>query len=254
MTAGSARGTRPGSRARAGAVALLSIALGAACLPREDAGANGDSAGIDSARGDPVPSAEAAAPRTSGDTTQRSDTARRDPARADTAGRTETPRADEVAATSSLQDLAELGAALAVPVAGVAPGELRDTYAEARGGRVHEAIDIAAARGTPVLSAADGRLLRLFDSEPGGLMVYAADPSGRFILYYGHLDGYAEGLREGMPLVQGQVIGYVGTTGNAPPDAPHLHFGILRGDPGVSWWKGTPVNPYPLLVAPQTPD
>jgi murein DD-endopeptidase MepM/ murein hydrolase activator NlpD len=248
VTAKSVRGARSGSRSLGGVLALLSFALGTGCMPREDPAANGERIGIDSVRGNPVPGAEAA-PRAGSDTALR-----RDPARTDTASRTETPRADEVEATASLQDLAELGAALAVPVAGVAPGELRDTYAEARGGRVHEALDIAAARGTPVLSAADGRLLRLFDSEPGGLMVYAADPSGRFILYYGHLDGYAEGLREGMPLVQGQVIGYVGTTGNAPPDAPHLHFGILRGNPDVSWWKGTPINPYPLLVAPKTPD
>jgi murein DD-endopeptidase MepM/ murein hydrolase activator NlpD len=126
--------------------------------------------------------------------------------------------------------------------------ELRDTYEAARGERVHEAIDILAARGTPVLSAADGRLLKLFSSRPGGLMVYAADPSDRFILLYGHLDAYAAGLTEGMRLQRGQVIGYVGTTGNAPPDTPHLHFGILRGAPAVAWWEGSPVNPYPLLV------
>jgi peptidoglycan LD-endopeptidase LytH len=146
-------------------------------------------------------------------------------------------------------ELAALSAALAVPVAGVERWQLRDTYTEARGaGRTHDAIDIAAPRGTPVLSATDGRLLRLFDSKPGGLMVYATDPTERFILLYGHLDGYAPGLRDGIQLRRGQVIGYVGTTGNAPPDAPHLHFGILRGDPAVSWHEGVAVNPYPLLV------
>jgi peptidoglycan LD-endopeptidase LytH len=146
-------------------------------------------------------------------------------------------------------ELAALSAALVVPVAGVERWQLQDTYTEARGaGRTHDAIDIMAPRGTPVLSAADGRLLRLFDSRPGGLMVYATDPTERFILLYGHLDGYAPGLRDGMPLRRGQVIGYVGTTGNAPPDAPHLHFGILRGDPAVSWFEGVAVNPYPLLV------
>jgi peptidoglycan LD-endopeptidase LytH len=141
-----------------------------------------------------------------------------------------------------------LSAGLGVPVSGVARSQLRDTYDEQRGDGSHEAMDIAAARGTPVLSASDGRLLKLFDSVAGGLMVYAADPSGRFILLYGHLDRYADGLVEGMLLTRGQLIGYVGTTGNAPAGTPHLHFGVLRGDAAVAWWKGGPVNPFPLLV------
>jgi peptidoglycan LD-endopeptidase LytH len=147
-------------------------------------------------------------------------------------------------------ELASLRAVLIVPVAGVERWELHDTFTQGRGDgeRAHEAIDILAPRGTPVLSATDGRLLRMFESEAGGLMVYATDASERFILLYGHLDGYASGLRDGMPLVRGKVIGYVGTTGNAPPETPHLHFGILRGDPAVSWWGGVAVNPYPLLM------
>lgn len=149
-------------------------------------------------------------------------------------------------------DLAALAAALVVPVAGIARSQLRDSYTEARGAggsRVHEAIDIMAARGTPVLAATDGRLLKLFNSKPGGLMIYTTDATERFILFYGHLDGYANGLTDGMRLTRGQVIGYVGTTGNAPPGTPHLHFGILRGNPTESWSAGTPVNPY-LLLAP----
>jgi murein DD-endopeptidase MepM/ murein hydrolase activator NlpD len=149
--------------------------------------------------------------------------------------------------TASFATSLEL-ADLEVPVQGITRLQLRDTYAEARGSRVHEALDIPAARGTPVLSATAGRVLKLFNSKPGGLMVYATDPSERFILLYGHLDSYAAGLSDGMQLQRGQVIGYVGTTGNAPPGTPHLHFGILRGDPKASWSKGTPVNPYPLLV------
>ena len=145
-------------------------------------------------------------------------------------------------------ELAALSATLDVPVQGILRSQLRDTYGEARGGHAHEALDILAARGTPVLSATDGRVLRLFDSKAGGLMVYATDASERFILLYGHLDRYAEGLNDGMRLERGQVIGYVGTTGNALAGTPHLHFGILRGDPDVSWARGTPVNPYPLLV------
>ena len=145
-------------------------------------------------------------------------------------------------------ELTALRAAMDVPVAGVTRTALRDSYTEARGDRSHEALDIIVPRGTPVLSATDGRLLKIFNSQTGGLMVYASDASGRFILLYGHLDRYADGLSEGMTLARGQVIGYVGTTGNAPVDTPHLHFGILRGDPRVSWWTGVAVNPYPLLV------
>lgn len=151
--------------------------------------------------------------------------------------------------TASPSELATLRTNLDVPVQGVARSQLRDTYTESRGaGRLHDAIDILAPRGTPVLAAADGRLLKLFTSKAGGLMIYASDPSERFILLYAHLDRYADGLSEGMPLKRGQVIGYVGTTGNAPPGTPHLHFAVLYGDPRTHWWKGTAVNPYPLLT------
>ena len=159
-----------------------------------------------------------------------------------------TPPLPAAAVPTADAELAELKRQLIVPVEGVMKAQLRDTYAESRGGRLHEALDIRAPRGTAVLSAADGKLMRLFDSKTGGLMVYAADPSDRFILLYGHLDRYAANLRDGMPLKRGQVIGYVGTTGNAPPDTPHLHFGILRGKPSVSWSRGVAVNPYELLV------
>ena len=140
--------------------------------------------------------------------------------------------------------------ALMVPVQGIEASALRDTYAEQRGGgsRTHEALDIPAPRGTPVLSAAGGRVLKLFDSKAGGKMVYAADSSERFILMYAHLDAYANGLAEGQPLRRGQVIGTVGTTGNAPPTVPHLHFAIARSNDVKTWWKGAPVNPYPLLA------
>jgi murein DD-endopeptidase MepM/ murein hydrolase activator NlpD len=158
------------------------------------------------------------------------------------------PLPSVVPSTSTEGELAALRRTLIVPVEGVTKSQLRDTYAEARGGRTHEALDIPAPRGTAVLSASDGRLMRLFDSKTGGLMVYASDPTDRFILLYGHLDRYAANLKDGMPLKQGQVIGYVGTTGNAPPETPHLHFGILRGKPSVSWSRGVAVNPFELLV------
>lgn len=137
---------------------------------------------------------------------------------------------------------------LGVPVAGIAANALHDTFTELRGGtRPHEALDIMAARGTPVLSASNGRVLKLFNSVPGGLMVYAVDSTGRYILKYGHLDAYAPGLADGQELRRGQQIGIVGTTGNAPPGAPHLHFAMARAEDLKKWWVGAAVNPYPLL-------
>lgn len=136
---------------------------------------------------------------------------------------------------------------LAIPVAGVSALALTDTYEDRRGAKSHEAIDIAAPRGTPVVAVDDGRIVKLFTSVPGGLTVYQFDLDERFAYYYAHLDRYADGLREGMPLSAGQVIGYVGTTGNAPPTVPHLHFAIARVPPDSRWWRGTPVDPYPLL-------
>ena len=133
------------------------------------------------------------------------------------------------ASRATESDLDVLRRELVIPVSGVVASQLYDTFGELRGGtRQHEALDILAARGTPVLSAASGRVLKLFDSKAGGLMVYAADSSERFILMYGHLDAYAPGLAEGQTLRRGQQIGTVGTTGNAPPGTPHLHFAIAR--------------------------
>ena len=142
-----------------------------------------------------------------------------------------------------------LSSGLAMPVAGVAPSQLVDTYTQARGeGRVHDAIDIMAPAGTPVLAAVDGPVAKLFDSERGGLTLYQFDDAGRRVYYYAHLQGYAAGLAEGQRLRQGQVIGYVGSTGNASPDAPHLHFTVGDLGPDRHWAKSTPVNPYPLLA------
>lgn len=165
------------------------------------------------------------------------------------AGTSRTDAVPTSAPPATPAELSDLRKSLHLPVQGITRAQLRDTYAEARAGRAHDALDIPAARGTPVLSATSGRVLRLFNSKAGGLMVYATDASERFILLYGHLDRYADGLADGKQLERGQVIGYVGTTGNAPIGTPHLHFAILRGQPNVSWWAGAPVNPYPLLVA-----
>jgi murein DD-endopeptidase MepM/ murein hydrolase activator NlpD len=146
-------------------------------------------------------------------------------------------------------ELSALAASLVVPVAGVMPSELHSDFHAPRGGgtRRHNALDIPAPRGTPVISATPGRVLRLFSSKAGGLMVYAADATDRFILMYGHLDRYAQGLTDGMRLERGQTIGYVGTTGNAPPNVPHLHFAIARTNNVNRWWNGTPIDPAPLF-------
>jgi peptidoglycan LD-endopeptidase LytH len=137
---------------------------------------------------------------------------------------------------------------LLVPVAGVEAGALRSTFEEGRGvGRRHEAIDILAARGTPVLAALDGRVVKLFTSAAGGLTIYQFDADERYCYYYAHLDGYAPGLAEGQTVRRGATIGYVGTTGNAPEAAPHLHFAIFKLGPEKQWWEGEPVDPFPVL-------
>lgn len=138
---------------------------------------------------------------------------------------------------------------LLVPVEGIAREALRDNYSEPRsGGRSHEALDIMAARGTPVRAVEAGKVARLFTSKAGGLTVYQFDPTSTFSYYYAHLDRYADGLSEGQYVRAGQMIGYVGSTGNAAADAPHLHFAIFRLGAERQWWKGDPVNPYPLLA------
>ena len=137
---------------------------------------------------------------------------------------------------------------LLLPVAGVYAEQLVDTYADARSeNRVHDAIDIMAPRGTPVLAASDGTVAKLFASERGGLTIYEFDPTSTWVYYYAHLDRYADGVAEGQALRRGETIGYVGSSGNASPDAPHLHFEVSRLGPEKHWWQATQVNPYPLL-------
>lgn len=132
-----------------------------------------------------------------------------------------------------------------VPVAGIRADKLSDSFDDARGGsRRHNAMDIMAPRGTPVVAVTAGRILKLHNSVAGGMSVYATDASSRYLFLYGHLDKYRPGLVEGAAVTRGEVIGYVGTTGNANPLGPHLHFGITRSDNVKEWWKGTPLNPY----------
>lgn len=140
------------------------------------------------------------------------------------------------------------GEGLLLPVQGITAAQLQDTFTDARsGGRVHDAIDIMAPAGTPVLAVADGTVEKLFDSKLGGTTLYQFNPQRTLAYYYAHLQGYAPGIAEKQSLRRGQVLGYVGATGNANPDAPHLHFAIFELGPEQQWWKGTAINPYPQL-------
>jgi peptidoglycan LD-endopeptidase LytH len=142
-----------------------------------------------------------------------------------------------------------LGRGLLVPVAGIAVSQLQDSFDEGRDdGRVHRALDILAPRGTAVLSADDGRILRVKPNALGGNTVYATDPLGRVVYYYAHLDAYQPGLAEGATIARGDVLGTVGTTGNAPKDTPHLHFQVMRMPADGRYWDGDAINPYPLFL------
>jgi peptidoglycan LD-endopeptidase LytH len=142
-----------------------------------------------------------------------------------------------------------LGRGLLLPVAGVAVSQLRDTFDEGRDqGRVHRALDILAPRGTPVLAADDGRVLRVRANALGGNTIYATDPGGRVVYYYAHLDAYQSGLTEGAAIARGDVLGTVGTTGNAPKDTPHLHFQVMSMPSDGKYWDGDAINPYPLFL------
>lgn len=146
-------------------------------------------------------------------------------------------------------------ARLQIPVAGVRPSELVDTFTQARaeGARVHDAIDIMAATGRPVVAAANGTVEKLFLSKGGGgITAYVRSDDGRWMYYYAHLSAYAPGLHEGQRLLRGAPVGFVGFSGNANPTGPHLHFAINRMNPGEKWWQGTPLNPYPLLAGKST--
>jgi murein DD-endopeptidase MepM/ murein hydrolase activator NlpD len=138
---------------------------------------------------------------------------------------------------------------LALPVIGIKPDQLSDTYDDARGqGRRHDAIDIMAAEGTPVIAAADGTIEKLFNSVRGGITIYERSPDQKWVYYYAHLSAYAPGLAEGQQVKRGQVIARVGHSGDASAAGPHLHFAINSMAPGERWWNGTPINPYPLLA------
>jgi murein DD-endopeptidase MepM/ murein hydrolase activator NlpD len=138
---------------------------------------------------------------------------------------------------------------LLVPVDGIKVSQLSDTFDQARGKeRHHEALDIMAPKGSRVRAAADGKVVKLFTSKLGGLTVYQFDPSEKYAYYYAHLDHYADGLKEGTQLHRGDLVGYVGSSGDASPQAPHLHFAVMELTPAKQWWNGKAINPFPLLV------
>jgi murein DD-endopeptidase MepM/ murein hydrolase activator NlpD len=156
------------------------------------------------------------------------------------------PTPGVLAVPADASDLSRLRArGLDIPVKGFTAAQLSDNYTQGRaGGALHEALDIMAARGTPVLAVEDGRIAKLFLSKPGGITLYQFDPGGEFAYYYAHLDAYADGIAEGGILRKGQVIGYVGSSGNASANAPHLHFAIYKLGPEKQWWRGAPLNPF----------
>jgi murein DD-endopeptidase MepM/ murein hydrolase activator NlpD len=149
-------------------------------------------------------------------------------------------------AANPLEDLRRRG--LMLPVQGIKKEDLRSNFDELRGrSRRHEAIDILAPRDTPVFAVEDGKIARLFLSEAGGITIYQFDPSEKYCYYYAHLERYASGLKEGDRVKRGDVIGYVGTSGNAPRNTPHLHFAIFKMTDEKKWWQGTPIDPYSVL-------
>lgn len=137
---------------------------------------------------------------------------------------------------------------LDLPIKGAVPEDVKDMFNELRGGsRRHEALDMLAPRNTPVVAVEAGTIGRLFNSKAGGITIYQFDPTTTYVYYYAHLEKYADGLEEGDKVKRGQLIGYVGTTGNAPPNTPHLHFAIFKMTDQKRWWEGTPINPFQVL-------
>ncbi len=137
---------------------------------------------------------------------------------------------------------------LTIPVSGFPADKLVRSYHQARSGqREHEAIDILAPRNTPVVAVEDGTIAKLFTSKAGGLTLYQFDPGQQYSYYYAHLERYADGIKEGDHVRRGEVLGYVGTSGNAPKDTPHLHFAVYRLTADKHWWEGTPIDPYDIL-------
>jgi murein DD-endopeptidase MepM/ murein hydrolase activator NlpD len=158
------------------------------------------------------------------------------------------PKQEEEEAEATHDLLEDLrGRKLLLPVKGIGFDHVRDSFHESRGDHLHEAVDILAPRGSPVVAVSDGKIEKLFQSVRGGITIYQFDPDEKFAFYYAHLDRYAD-IEEGDHVKRGDVIGYVGTSGNAPKDTPHLHFAIFKLNSDKRWWEGTAVDPYPVLI------
>jgi murein DD-endopeptidase MepM/ murein hydrolase activator NlpD len=135
-----------------------------------------------------------------------------------------------------------------VPVAGADMTRVEDSFNDPRDGeRVHRAIDILAPRGTPIISADDGRIVRMTTSTLGGISMYTVDPDQRIVYYYAHMDHYNDAMTPGKTISRGDTLGFVGTTGNAPKNTPHLHFQVMRWPADGKYWNGEPINPFDLL-------
>jgi len=156
-----------------------------------------------------------------------------------------TPRARSSRAPTPVATAGDLPSGpLRVPIDGMDVEALKGGFDEHRGDRPHEAVDVLSPRNTPVHAVENGTIAKLFDSKAGGHTIYQFDPSGRLAYYYAHLEKYADGVHEGQAVAQGEVIGYVGTSGNAPPNTPHLHFAVFELDDSHRWWKGKALDPY----------
>lgn len=160
-----------------------------------------------------------------------------------------TPVSTPAVSEERLRDISRLrDRHLAIPVAGVGPEKLEDSFTAPRDGeRVHNAIDILAPRNTPIVAADDGIILRMSSNALGGITIFATDADRQYVYYYAHLDHYDDRIHDGQRIKKGETLGYVGTTGNAPKDVPHLHFQIMKWPSDGKYWVGEPINPYPVL-------
>ena len=238
---------KPGAQAPATAQATPAAPLAAASAPATETAAAPAAPPVaaasapDTAAMGAAPAASAASPAPAADGTAA-------PTEMSTLGQKVSARLPQVRDPGDVQGAQLLAQrTLLVPVVGIAPTALADNYDQGRGQRKHEATDILAPAGTPVVAVDDGRIAKLFTSKAGGLTIYEYDVAGQLAYYYAHLQRYADGVREGMTVKRGDLIGYVGSTGNADAATPHLHFAVFRLGTPAKWWQGEPVNAYPAL-------
>jgi murein DD-endopeptidase MepM/ murein hydrolase activator NlpD len=198
--------------------------------------------------GPPLPPSIASAARGSLDTAASASTAPRTIEPGRLASITASPNTSAPVITPVPTIGVSTGGRLRMPIDGVSVDAMKGGFNETRGSsRPHEAVDLLAPRNTPVHAVEDGTIAKLFNSKAGGITIYESDPTGRLVYYYAHLERYADGLHEGQHVSQGDVIGYVGTSGNAPKNTPHLHLAVFETGGDKRWWKGTALDPYPIF-------